>query len=419
MRSLPKSSTTIARRGNTLVAKQSRVFRDNLLAYQDPEIDIIVNEGGARSSKTYSILNLLIFQIAFEFTGLHISIVRDTLSEMKLTVMKDFYDILRNADLYDKKAHNKSEHTYELRGNTFSFIGLDQEHKKRGAGRDILYCNEIDSIAWKDFYQLYIRTTGKIFLDYNPSMVEHWVFDKILKVDGVDNPRAVLIQSTYLDNPFLDKTLRKRIEDLDSIDPVLAAIFKYGKRADYRGLIFPDAEVLDELPTGVELLGYGLDFGGDNSPNALVGAYEPIQWSGEDKKPLYLVELMYAPGLSSSDMDTIFGGLGIGDGDIIGDPENSIVIKDLAGYGWNIHKAGKPPGSVLGGITLLKKRKLYLIGRNFSEERRKYKWKEDKNGNALNVPVDAFNHLWDASRYVAQAFLMEGGKAQGFDPISF
>ena len=36
---------------------------------------------------------------------------------------------------------------------------------------------------------------------------------------------------------------------------------------------------------------------------------------------------------------------------------------------------------------------------NMQKEQRSYKWKVDKNGDAQNVPIDKFNHLWDAVRY--------------------
>ncbi len=35
------------------------------------------------------------------------------------------------------------------------------------------------------------------------------------------------------------------------------------------------------------------------------------------------------------------------------------------------------------------------------KEMKRYKWKMDKNGEMLNVPVDSWNHSIDAVRYVA------------------
>ena len=37
--------------------------------------------------------------------------------------------------------------------------------------------------------------------------------------------------------------------------------------------------------------------------------------------------------------------------------------------------------------------------KNLIREMQNYKWQEDKNGNLLNKPIDAFNHAIDATRY--------------------
>jgi phage terminase large subunit len=80
-----------------------------------------------------------------------------------------------------------------LNGNLFEFISLDQPQKKRGARRDYLFCNEANELTWEDFFQLLIRTTGKIWVDYNPSDAFHWIYDKLLTRDDV----------TYIQPPTL------------------------------------------------------------------------------------------------------------------------------------------------------------------------------------------------------------------------
>jgi phage terminase large subunit len=68
-----------------------------------------------------------------------------------MTAYRDFFEILRNLDLYDEARHNKSDYTYTLNGNLFEFISLDQPQKKRGARRDYLFCNEANELSWEDF----------------------------------------------------------------------------------------------------------------------------------------------------------------------------------------------------------------------------------------------------------------------------
>ncbi len=61
----------------------------------------------------------------------------------------------------------------------------------------------------------------------------------------------------------------------------------------------------------------------------------------------------------------------------------------------------KGADSVIVGIDVLKRHKLFVTPRssNLIKELQNYKWVEDKNGNLLNRPIDAFNHAIDALRY--------------------
>jgi phage terminase large subunit len=60
--------------------------------------------------------------------------------------MRDFFEILRNHDLYNENYHNKSSHEYYLNGNLVEFISLDQPQKIRGRKRDLLYINEANEL---------------------------------------------------------------------------------------------------------------------------------------------------------------------------------------------------------------------------------------------------------------------------------
>ena len=57
--------------------------------------------------------------------------------------------------------------------------------------------------------------------------------------------------------------------------------------------------------------------------------------------------------------------------------------------------------SVVYGINLINQNKIYVTSRskNLIKELRSYIWMQDKEGNTLNKPIDAFNHAIDAARY--------------------
>ena len=176
---------------STLTFKTGPLFQPNY----ELKNEVIVNQGGSRSGKTYAILQVIICR-AMERTGETFPIARKELSTLRTTAMRDFIDILKEADLYDEAHHNKSENTYMLNGNRIEFIGMDKSQKKRGAKRSYLFCNEINELSKDDWMQLEIRTTKQIWCDFNPSDEYHFVYTDII-------PRAAFIKSTYLDHPFL------------------------------------------------------------------------------------------------------------------------------------------------------------------------------------------------------------------------
>ena len=314
------------------------------------------------------------------------SIVRKSLPSLKMTAYRDFMEILKGLDMYDENSHNKSDHTYELHGNLFEFISLDQPQKKRGARRDYLFCNEANELSWEDFFQLLVRTTGKIWLDYNPSDAFHWIYDKLLTRGDV-----TYIQSTYKDNPFLDPSIVDEIERLQFTDEDYWRIYGLGERGMSRATIFQFG--YSELRG--TLLSYGLDFGFTNDPTALVAVYQ-------DGDNLIVDEIIYQTGLTNRDISLKLKDEGIDSrAEIFADSAEPKSIEELHRFGWNTKPTSKGNDSVIVGIDVLKRHKLFITQRskNLERELRNYKWTEDKNGNLLNKPIDAFNHAIDAMRY--------------------
>lgn len=367
---------------STLEINYGPVFIKNWKA----DTKIVVNQGGTRSGKTYSLLQLLIVK-AFENKGKVFTIVRKSLPSLKMTAYRDFFEILNNLDLYSETDHNKSDYTYNLNGNLFEFVSLDQPQKKRGARRDFLFCNEANELSWEDFFQLLVRTTDKIWLDYNPSDSFHWIYDKLLIRDDVS-----YIQTTYKDNPFLEQTIVDEIERLQGTDDDYWRIYGLGERGLSRATVF-QFEMADD-PKG-KLVSFGLDFGFTNDPTSLVQVYK-------DGNDLYIHEMMYHTQLTNSDIGEKFVELGLTRYDEIwADSAEPKSIEELHRMGWNIKPTAKGADSIMAGIDILKRHKIYLTkgSDNAVREFQNYKWQEDKNGNLLNKPIDKFNHAIDAVRY--------------------
>jgi phage terminase large subunit len=205
-----------------LELKTTRVFSKNHQQLQDDDIRFIINQGGSRSSKTYSLCQLLIVY-ALQNPKKVISIVRKSFPALRATVMRDFLEVLKDLDLYNSEYHNKTNHIYRFpNGTEIEFFSVDDEQKIRGRKRDICWCNEANEINRDEFVQLNIRTDNKFFCDFNPSDTEHWLYDLI------ERPDAIKLHSTYKDNPFLPKSLVKEIEELIKTDEDYYNIYALG-----------------------------------------------------------------------------------------------------------------------------------------------------------------------------------------------
>ena len=80
------------------------------------------------------------------------------------------------------------------------------------------------------------------------------------------------------------------------------------------------------------------------------------------------------------------------------------IIKDLNIAGFTLAgKAKKGAGSIVQGIALLQEYTLAITKRSAGGilEAESYTYKTDANGNPTEIPIDDFNHFFDAVRYYA------------------
>jgi len=137
--------------------KATTVFQKNWEAIQSTS-RFIVNEGGSRSSKTYSICQVLILYL-LQNPNKTVSIVRASFPSLRATVMRDFFEVLQELDMYDVKYHSKTEHIYTFpNGAKCEFFSADQEQKLRGRKRDVCWVNESNELDYESFQQLNMRT---------------------------------------------------------------------------------------------------------------------------------------------------------------------------------------------------------------------------------------------------------------------
>ena len=344
---------------------------------------IVAEQGGTRSGKTYNILMWIIFRYSINHTGETITIVRKTFPSVRATVMRDFFDILKKYELYSEDNHSKSANEYILNDNLVEFISLDQPQKIRGRKRDLLFINEANELTYEDWQQLVFRTSGRIVLDFNPSDEYSWIYDKVQTREDCD-----FYITTYKDNPFLDSAIVEEIERLKETDETYWQIYGLGQRGISKATIFQFQE--SEIPEDAEFLSAGLDFG-YNDPTTYVEVYRR-------DNSLYAKELLYRSGMTGHDIAKYLKSIEL-KGIIYADSARPEIIEELRRMGLPIRPTKKGANSVHAGIDVLKRHKLNVIGDNFVQEMRNYKWVEDRSGKLTNIPQDGNDHLIDAFRY--------------------
>lgn len=364
---------------------------------------IKVVRGGTSASKTFSILPILIDR-AIKTPNLEISVVSESIPHLRRGALKDFLKIMMALGRYNDNQFNKSTLKYTFgNGSYIEFFSVDQPDKLRGARRNVLYVNECNNVDFDSYYQLAIRTSGEIWLDYNPSSL-FWVDREIINQEDVD-----FITLTYLDNEALPETIVKEIESA-KVKALTSSywanwwqVYGLGQTGSLEGVCIPDWQEIN-LPSEARLLCYGMDWGYSNDPTSLIAMYK--------YNDAYIFdELIYQKGLLNSDISDLLKTNGVND-IVYADSAEPKSIAELNSYGHNVLPVSKGRDSIVYGLNLINQNKVYVTSRskNLINELRNYIWMTDKQGNKLNKPIDAYNHAIDAMRYAITSQLENPNK---------
>jgi phage terminase large subunit len=355
-------------------------------------------QGGTSAGKTFGILPILIDKAAKQ-PMTEISVVSESIPHLRRGAIKDFKKIMAFTGRWRAEGWNSTLLTYRFtNGSYIEFFSAEQEEKLRGARRQVLYINECNNISFEAYHQLAIRTSEDIWLDFNPT-AEFWAHTEVAR-----DADSELIILTYKDNEALPETIITEIEAARDKAKDSAywenwvRVYVEGQIGSLQGAIFSTFEqVKQEEINDAQLLALGLDWGFTNDPTALVAVYR------KDGKVL-LHELIYEAGLTNQDIGERMRSLGVNKShEIIADSAEPKSIEELRRMGFRVTAAVKGADSVRQGIDILQRHDLAVTetSLNLIKELRNYKWATDKSGKTLNEPIDTYNHICDAARYVA------------------
>ena len=369
---------------------------------------VVLNEGGADSSKSHSIAQLFVQKYKNEYNKVFL-VTRKTLPSLKLSAYKLILELLKDYGHYRYLKHNKSERTlyYHAHNNLMIFLSIDDPEKIKSIDFNYIWMEEAGEFTWDDFINLRKCNRAKTkqgepnrtYLSLNPIDELGWINKRLKKQSDVE-----VIHSTYKDNPFAQTADIDVLEGLKDQDDSYYRIYTLGLYAKLKGKIH-DIEIASKYPDGLEII-YGLDFGFIN-PSVLIKYEIDIE-----KMAVYMTELIYETHLTNSDLIDRMKEEVPKEGrrkDIYADSAEPDRIEEIYQAGFNVKPCKKGKGSVVNGINFLNRFKLYSREENVNTNReyRGYKRKVDKNGEVLEDPVEYNDHCPTTGRYAVYTHLWE------------
>lgn len=349
--------------------------------------------GGTSAGKTICIL-LILIDYAIRNEGKEISVVSESIPHLRRGAYKDFLNILKALNRYKDTQLNKSTLKYTFtNGSYIEFFSTDQPDKLRGARRTDLYINECNNVPFDAYQQLVVRTSGNIWLDYNPSSL-FWVDKELVGKEDTD-----FITLTYKDNDSLPDTIVREIEKAKVKAKTSTywanwwRVYGLGEVGSLEGVCIPDWKEIDRIPDEARILGYGVDFGW-NDPTVIIGCYK---WNDA-----YIFdEVYYKSSTTLRDLSLFLRHNNITE-NLIADSAEPKSIETLRRDGHSIYPCTKGRDSVTFGINLINQNEIYVTSRsrNMKRELQGYIWAKDKEGNTLNKPTGEHPDCIDAARYI-------------------
>jgi phage terminase large subunit len=341
-------------------------------------------QGGTRSGKTWTILQYIAVMCYSSAVPIVWRVFRKYSATHSKSTIPDFEAILINIGLAYKA--NKTEKIYTLGKSLVCFDGCDDPQKLRGVTQDYSYINEGNELTEEDFNQINFRTRQYLILDFNPSMLYHWIYQL-----REQQPNDVTVYySTFRDNPFLGDEQRKAILALKQTNPAKWQVYGLGEKATAEETIYPIWEVFSEWPDRCKDRVFGLDFG-MTVPSALVEASIADMY-------LYTQEHLYKTNLSTSELIQLIKPI-VGRSIVYCDAAEPDRIKELLGAGINAMKGIK---DVNAGIAYVqgKQIRVHNGSHNLQNEFKGYSYRRSKATNEImDEPVKANDHALDAMRY--------------------
>ncbi len=395
-----------------------RVFNKDYLPHLNNETRMQIFYGGAGSGKSVFLAQRAIVDILNG--GRNYLVCRAVGRYIRKSVFNEIEQVIFNWGLESVFITRKQEMTITCaNGYQIMFTGLDDAEKlksirpKKGVITDIWIeeATEVNQPSMKllnkrlrgrDAYSTEEPAKKRMTLSFNPIMQSHWIYKEFFSgIEWADDQNEYagkdlsIFKTWYIHNRFLTP---EDVEDLETeADTYYYQVYTLGNWGILGNVIFKNWEIRDlsDMDDQFTNRRNGLDFGFSNDPAAITKSHYD-----KKRKTIYIYGEFYERGLTNDLLATEAINL-VGNDYIVCDSAEPKSIQELKDHGVMAMPAKKGPDSVLYGIQWLQQQMIIidvscLMTKN---EFQQYKWKEDKDGNALRKPVEINNHLIDGLRY--------------------
>jgi phage terminase large subunit len=400
----------------------------------------IVLIGGRGGAKTYEVSKYIAYSAVVGRK--RCVVLRDEMALIKESILTEVwarYDTANESGLLDgmfTKSVNelKDRKTGETLIYTKGFRASSnskQANLKGAANIDIAVIEEAEDIRDVEKYNTFVDSLRKegclIIIMLNTPDVGHWLVKRFFNTESIEDgyykitpkviPGFACIQTTFKDNPFLPAHIVSNYNGYG--DPshhlynkhyYLTAILGYASTGR-KGQVFTKVKPIKlaeylRLPFKEY---YGQDFG-TSSPAAMVG----VKFDGNT---VYAREINYKP-MDVLSIGKLYSQLQLSHTDRIvcdyAEPDSieklSKGFKDLGmddymkypALAKGFHAVPCPTKDINGHLSIMASLNIYICeeSNNFWEEVNNYVYAQDKYKNYTNDPIDDYNHLMDAFRYV-------------------
>ncbi|MFA5376941.1 MAG: PBSX family phage terminase large subunit [Dehalococcoidia bacterium] len=388
--------------------------------------------GGSSSGKSVFIAQRAVFDVAH--SKRNYLVCRQVGRTLRQSAFLEVQNAIDMFGLQDQFRVNKSDMTiFHTSGYQFAFVGLDDVEKlksirpAKGAWTD-LWIEEATEVERPSVKQLIKRQRGgdahtpkRLTLSFNPILKSHWIYDEYFSQIGWADDQTEytsgdlsILKTTYKDNRFLTEDDRKDLEN--ETDKYYYDVYTLGKWGILGNVIFTNWRVEDLSAMRDQFVNRrnGLDFGFSSDPAALSRSHYDRK-----HKTIYIFDELYERGLTN-DMLAVELKRICGADVITADSAEPKSIAELRREGMNVIPAKKGKDSVNFGVQWLQQQIIIVDKKcvNTQNELSQYKWKEDRDGNAIRQPVDKNNHIMDALRYALEDDSLEAYITVVSDPFA-